>query len=104
MRERKRNSAPIPKEKEFRDQKGKQWKIISTPNLQMKKNWEGKKEEKIFPSSQRERSWKEILVAYHNFFPKGLQDVCKEKEKPCKNKKIDHKNPSSESTRQKKHK
>jgi hypothetical protein len=38
LRERKRNSAPIPKEKEFRDQKGKQRKIISTPNLQMKKN------------------------------------------------------------------
>jgi hypothetical protein len=39
LRERKRNSAPIPKEKEFRDQKGKQRKIISTPNLQMKRKF-----------------------------------------------------------------
>jgi hypothetical protein len=38
LRERKRNNEPIPKEKEFRDQKGKQRKIISTPNVQMKKN------------------------------------------------------------------
>jgi hypothetical protein len=38
LKEKKRNNAPIPKEQEFRDQKGKQRKIIFTPNLQMEKN------------------------------------------------------------------